>query len=66
MIALLGLFIQYLPALIKAGADVYAYVTKVRQIAQQQGMWSDEQEAAFTAELEKLKSNPPAWWIADE
>lgn len=63
---IIALFLQYLPSLIKAGTDVYEYVEKMKETFKQQGVWTEEEEKAFTAELEALKSNPPAWWVASD
>lgn len=65
MAATLALFIQYLPALIKLGAEVPSiieYVNKMRETYKTHGEWTPEAEEAFTKELQDLKDNPPKHW----
>lgn len=60
-----ALFVQYLPILMQAAGGVQQileYVQKVRTALKQTGEWTPEAEAAFNAEIEKLKTDPPDWW----
>lgn len=64
-----AILLQYLPFLVQGAGEVqqiWDYVQKVREAAKQSGEWTPEAEAAFDAEIEKLKTDPPDWWKTDE
>lgn len=47
-----------LPGLIKAGADIYAYIAGVRAAAQQTGEWTHDHEVQFQGLLDAAKTTP--------
>ena len=62
-------FLQYLPYLFKAAQSipqVVDYVQKMKETYQWRGEWTPEADAAFAAELEQLKTNPPAHWKPEQ
>lgn len=67
MPAAIAIFIQFLPQLIQGGAMIAEYVQKQKANWQSTGEWTAEAEAAFTAEIAKLKGpNKPHHWKTDQ
>jgi hypothetical protein len=65
MSAALAIFIQYLPYLIQAAQaapEVANYIAKVREHYRQSGEWTQEQDDAFSKEINELIENPPLEW----
>lgn len=60
-----AILLQFLPYLFQAAAaipEIYEYIMKVKAALQQSKEWTPEMDAAFNAELQALKDNPPDWW----
>ena len=48
------------PSVIKAGSDLWQFISKIRETAKQSGEWTDADEAAFQAKLDGA-SNQDHW-----
>lgn len=47
-------------AAVKAGAELYNFISGLRASAKQKGEWTDEQESAFQALIEE-RAKQPQW-----
>lgn len=67
--ALIPIFIQVLPELFKVAKDVpviFDFIKQSKQVFENEGEWTPEAEAKFSAELQSWKTNPPDWLKTDD
>jgi hypothetical protein len=65
--AIIAIIIQYLPYLVdatKTVPQIITFISELRAIFARTKSWTPEQEAAFDASVESLRSDP-AWNIVD-
>ena len=67
MTSIIALVMKYLPYLVQASQsipEITAFVASLQAIFKRDKIWTPEQEAAFDAQTEAMKSDP-AWQVID-
>ncbi len=67
MTAILALVLKYIPYLVQAAGsipEITGFISSLRDIFKREKTWTPEQEAAFDASVEALRSDP--YWTSHD